>query len=184
LIASLTPRSAGSLPAPVATGSQTALQPDGGRIARRPTRRLVPALGQQLVAGVVDHIALAVELELTVAAVEGLAALAGHLEEASPVDRQIHRVARRGDVALRELLRHGQQVDADAGAGGAGPADRGGIHVAELRTRRLGSKGARVGNVVADDLEVLAGGAQTGETLLEAHAVSLEKRGDVGSGKK
>ena len=74
---------------------------------------------------------------------------------------------------LGELLRHRREVHADADGVAATATDRAGVHVGELGPRRLGPDGVGVGHVVADHLEVLARGIQTGKALLEAHGLSL-----------
>ena len=62
----------------------------------------------------VDDVAIFVQLELTVAGVERLAAFF-HLKEAPAADRDIQRVAGAADIALAELLRHGCDSCADTG---------------------------------------------------------------------
>jgi len=121
------------------------------------------------VALAVDDEAVVVELELAVARVADRAVLA-HLEEAVAVDRHVERVVGRRDVALRELLRDRGDVDADADFVGRA-AERVGVDVGELGARRLGADSARVGDVVADDLEALARRVEPGQTLLESHDV-------------
>ena len=129
---------------------------------------------QQLVALVVDDVAFVADLELAVARVLDLVALVLRLEEAVAVDRQVQRVARGRDVALVELLRDRRHLHADAGLGvvGGRTRHRGGVHVGELRARRLLAEGVGVGDVVADHFEVLRSGAQAGQALLESHGVS------------
>jgi len=119
-------------------------------------------VAQQLLLRVVDQVAVAVELELAVARVFHRAVAIADLEEAGAVDGQVQRVAGGRDVALRELLRHRLQGGADAHQVGAGAVQRGGIDRGELGARHLGAIGVGVGNVVADDLEVLARGVETG----------------------
>ena len=85
----------------------------------------------------------------------------------------------RGDVALRELLRHRGDADADADGVAGSAADGVGVDVGELGARGLGAVGVGVGDVVADHLEALARGVETGKTLLEAHGVRFLKRGEA-----
>jgi hypothetical protein len=121
---------------------------------------------------VVDDVALSIDLELAVARVAHRAGVVGHLEEAAAVDREVELVLGGADVALGELLGHHLQVGADADLAAAHTVERLRIHVGELGTRRLAAVGVRVGDVVADDLQVLAGRVQTRQALLEAHGKS------------
>ena len=69
------------------------------------------------------------------------------------------------DVALRELLRHRLQTWCRCRPVGARAVQRGGIDVGEFGARRLRAEGVGVGDVVADDLEVLARGVQARKGL-------------------
>jgi hypothetical protein len=96
----------------------------------------VGLVAEQLVAGVVDDEAFAVDLELAVARILGRALPVADLEEAAAVDGQVQRVVGGGDAALGELLRHGRQRRADAGRAGA--VQRRSVEVGELGARGLG----------------------------------------------
>ena len=133
----------------------------------------VQGLAQQLVLLVVDDEALGVALELAIARIDRFTLVGGQREEAPAVDGQVQVVGGGGDVALRELLGHGRHAGADADAVVARTAQGGRVHVGELGSRGFGAIGVGVGDVVADDLQRLAGDVQTGETLLEAHVLVL-----------
>ena len=66
----------------------------------------VEGVAQHIGALVGHQVALAVELELAVAGVGGLAIGGGDLEKTATVDRHIQAVAGDVDAALGELLRH------------------------------------------------------------------------------
>ena len=150
-------------------GAQTALQLDRHRIAHATAGGLVPVLRQQLQAGSVDHEAVAVELELAVAAVHRLAGVGLELEETAAVDGDVQRVFGGGHVALVELLGNRRDAHADAGRAARSTIECAGVEVGKFSTRGLGTEGVGVGDVVADDLEVFARSVQSGKTLLEAH---------------
>ena len=62
---------------------------------------------------------------------------------------------------------------------GIGRADGRGHHFVEFGARRLEADRAGVGNVVADHVQVLAGGVQARETLLKTHGVLLLRCANV-----
>jgi hypothetical protein len=159
------------------------LDAGGGQLQRAGHAGLDRALAvgrvaHQLRAGVRDDVAVLVDLELAVAGVERLAVLL-HLEEAGAVDGEVQRIGGGRHAALGELLGHRDQADADAAATATAGTQRRGVHVAELGARGLGTVGIGIGDVVADDVEVLAGGVETGETLLEAHGMFLVRAGVI-----
>ena len=118
-----------------------------------------------------DQITRLVELEIAGTRVCGRAIGLLHLEKAVAVDGHIQVVARHGDVALRELLGHRRHFDADAIVG-ATARSHGRCHqVRELGARRLETRGVGIGDVVTNDVQVLAGGVQSREAVLESHGV-------------
>ena len=63
------------------------------------------------------------------------------------------------------------------------PPDRangGSHHLANSAREALEPDGVGVGNVVPDDVEVLAGGVQAGQALLKTHGVLLLTRYEAG----
>ena len=120
------------------------------------------AVGRQQVAGVGPDVGL-VLLEPE------------HLGEAVVA---VQGVAGDGDVALRELLRHGGHLHADAGVGAACGVDGAGIDLAEFGAGGLHADSVGVGDVVADHVQVAAGGIQAGESLLECHGGVLRGGGN------
>jgi hypothetical protein len=154
---------AGGMP-PVGSCSGWAVPDDAGAVGR---------VAHQLELVVVDDEAVLADLELAIARVaRGVHAVAD-LEEAAAVDGEVHRVLGRRDVALRELLGHRLQRGADTDLVLARTIERGRVDVGELGPRALGAIGTRVGDVVADDVEVLGRGVEPGKALLEAHGESL-----------
>ena len=79
-------------------------------------------------------------------------------------------------IWFEEVRRH---AGTDADAVVARTAQRGSVHVGELGTCGFGAVGVGVGDVVADDFEVLARGVEPGQALHEAHGDSfaLEEQG-------
>ena len=96
------------------------------------------------------------------------------------VDGHVQAAAGDGQVALRELLRHGRHFHADACVGAARRANGGSHYLGKLGPRGLEPDGVGVGNVVPDDIEVLAGGVQAGQALLKTHGVLLLTRYEAG----
>ncbi len=100
----------------------------------------ISPLGPVLVAGQlgalgIRHVAVLVERELAVAGV--LHHARGHgTEETLAVDGDVERVVRGFDIALRELLGDGRDLDADTGRHAAGAVQRTGIHVRQTAPGR------------------------------------------------
>jgi hypothetical protein len=109
-----------------------------------------------------------VKMELAVAAVRDRAVLA-HAEETAAVYRDIERIIGYRDVALGKFLLDLRDLGADADRIGAGSVQRVRVDVREKRVRGLEAHDARVGDVVADDVEILRGGAESAQSGLECH---------------
>jgi hypothetical protein len=77
------------------------------------------------------------------------------------VDRDVERLARRGDRALAELLLHFRHLRANADLVVHGGGHRIRVHIGELRLALLETDRVRVGNVVADHIEVVRRAGQT-----------------------
>ncbi|MNY07440.1 hypothetical protein D3C86_1402430 [compost metagenome] len=126
--------------------------------ASRVTRQAV-ALG-------VDDVAVLVDQEFTVARIHDRAALVGQAEHAlGAVDGNVVFAAAALHGTHRETLVDGGYFHAQAHA-------RAGVDVGERRGGRLEADGAGVGNVVADDIQVLRSGIQAAQSLSEAHVFS------------
>ncbi len=147
-------------------------------------RDRVQRIAHDLRLGVGHQLAVAVELEVAGTGVGARAVGLLQREEAVAVDGHVQAVAGHGNVALVELLRHRRQLHPDAGIGAARGADGIGHHLGEFGARGLEADGAGVGHVVADHVQVLAGGVEAGQALLEAHGALLggRKRGCLSCG--
>ena len=76
---------------------------------------------------------------------------------------------------MLELLRHRCHVDANAAALPAGRTNGAGHHLGKLGARSLEARGVGVGDVVTNDVQILAGGVQAREALLKTHGVLLNQ---------
>jgi hypothetical protein len=113
-------------------------------------------------------LASAVQLEDAVTRIRQRAVVR-HLVEAVAVDGHVQCRPGRIDRALRELLLHFGQLGADTDLVAHRGRHRIGVHVGELRRAALEANRIRVGDVVADHVEVARRCGQTTQTLLVTH---------------
>jgi hypothetical protein len=86
-----------------------------------------------------------------------------------PPYREIERVVGHRDVALRELLLDVHDLGPDADRVGAGAVQGSRVDVGKQRAGALEAHDARVGDVVADDVEVLRRGVESAQSGLKTH---------------
>ena len=126
-----------------------------------------------------QDVAVFVELEIARAAVGHGAIGLLDLEKAVAVDGYVQAVACECDAALGELLGNRIHLYANAVVVALRHAHGAGHHVGKFGARGLEADGAGVGNVVANHVQVLAGGVQAGESLLKTHGVLLLRCANV-----
>ena len=126
-----------------------------------------------------QDVAVFVELEVARTAVGHGAVGLLDLEKAIAIDGYVQAVACECDAALGELLGNRIHLYANAVVVALRHAHGAGHHVGKFGARGLEADGAGVGNVVANHVQVLAGGVQAGESLLKTHGVLLLRCANV-----
>ena len=94
-------------------------------------------------------------------------------KQSCAVDRHVQRVAGHVDVALSKFRLNRSDGGPDADGGGSRCGDRIRVHVGKENLGLLESRRIRIGDVVADDVQITRRGVQTTQSLLKAHTCSL-----------
>src|SRR5690606_27181627 len=111
----------------------------------------------------IDDVEILVDQKFAVAGIKHPAALVRQSEKSlGTVDGDVIFPARDTDVAHREALVDGRHFHAQAYAGTR-------VHVGERGGGRLEAHRARVGDVVADDVQILRRSVQAAQSLSETH---------------